>query len=134
MTNLLKNRFVRMLLIGETILLRFWFALASFGFSLWIYFDETYIINHHVASEMTAPGAQVILFFLHGCATLYGALTGRFSQILLILEGLLGVFLWVGIGGAEMVQQGIPGPMLVAGGGIALFLLMRYPTHYTGDK
>ena len=123
-----------LLLTGPTDLLRLWFGLASIGFSFWILSDRNYPIEHAMTLAIASTEAQMVLFFIHGAAMLYGVTTGTYNRLLLILEGVLGIFLWVGIGASEAVHQGSPGPMLIAGGGIALFLLVRYPTHYTGSR
>lgn len=127
---MISKNFIRLILSGETALLRFWFSLASLGFATWILFDESYPVIHYNTLNIASVNVQVTLFLVHGLATLYGVLYRRYSTTLLILEGLVGVFLWSGLGLAEAIQQGSPGPMLIAGGGISLFLLIRYPTHY----
>ena len=128
----LNGRLMRLLLTGKTDLLRFFFALCSFGFSFWVAFDPSYPLQHQEAIAVAPAHAQIILFTIHGFSLLYGVLTCRYSIALLFTEGVLGVFLWCGIGIAEWHQQGVPGPMFMAGL-IALFLLIRYPTHYGVD-
>ena len=120
---------MHMLLTGNTNLLRFFFSLCSFGFAVWVTFDSRYAEQHSYAVLLASPHAQGLLFMVHGFAVFYGVLTSRFSKVLLFMEGILGVFLWCGIGVAESLQQGTPGPLLMASL-IALFLLIRYPTHY----
>lgn len=128
----LSSKILTLLLTGETALLRLWFGIASLAFGIWISFDPNFSEGHTVAIAMATLEAQIVMFFVHGCAMIYGAITSKFSRIQLFLECFLGIFLWVGLGLAEMVQQQAPGPM-IAGGGIALFLLIRYPTHYNNQ-
>lgn len=124
-----KTKTGKLLLFGDTRLLRFWLALCSMFFSVWVLFDKDYASGHQEAVSLVSEHAQVVLFAVHGIAVMYGVLTGRFNTILLLCEGLLGAFLWLGLGLAETIHQGTPGPMLVAGT-MSLFLLIRYPTHY----
>lgn len=128
----LKSRLAMLLLTADTALLRYWFSWASMGYALMVLMDQAYPSNHPLAVALCDAHYQVILFALHAIAMFYGVMTRRYSTTLLFIEGILGVFLWCGIGIAEAIQQGTPGPMLIAGGGISLFLLMRYPTHYEG--
>lgn len=125
-----RTKIVTLLLTSDTKLLRFWFAISSLSYGLWVAVDQSYALHHHVAASIPQL-LQAALFAVHGLSVMYGVGTGRFSRPLLCSEGLLGLALWGGIGLAEMAQQGVPGPMLLGGGGIALFLLVRYPTHYS---
>lgn len=129
MKRVIRSKIIRLLLWGETALLRFWLSLCSFGYATWVAFDPNYASGHQEAVSLASVNTQVVLFLVHGAAVLYGVVTGRYNTFLLLCEGLLGVFLWFGLGLAETVHQGTPGPMLVAGC-IAFFLLIRYPTHY----
>lgn len=129
MKDILNSKLMRMLLIGNTNLLRFFFSLCSFGFAAWVMFDPNYPIQHPYAVTLASPHAQGLLFMVHGFAMMHGVVTGRYSHVLLFMEGVLGVFLWCGIGVAETLQQRTPGPLIMASL-IALFLLIRYPTHY----
>ena len=129
MKRLAQSKLVTLLLFGETRLLRFWLALCSFGYAAWVAFDPDYATGHAEAVSLASVNMQVALFILHGLSVMYGVVTGRFNTVLLMTEGLLGVFLWFGLGMAETTHQGTPGPMLIAGL-IAIFLLVRYPTHY----
>ena len=134
MSRVLSSSIVRMLLKDDTRLLRFFFSFASFSYGLWALFDPLYTEQHTTSLKLFNGSTHMmaVLFIIHSFATLYGVLTKRFSVSLLFIEGLLGSALWGGIGFAEAIQQGVPGPMLVAGGSISLFLLARYPTHYDG--
>ena len=126
---IIKSPLLRMLLLADTRLLRFWMAMCSFGFAIWVVFDPSYSDHHKMATLLAIAPVQATLFFTHGVALMYGVCTGRFSTALLLCEGLLGVFLWFGVGIAEAIEQGVPGPMFVAGL-VAVYLLIRYPTHY----
>ena len=128
----LRRPLIKALVSDDTIQLRFFFAIVSFGWVSYILSDRAAFALHHpyVVEYMTTPEKLGTLFFTYSCALMYGAITGRFSFILLLIEGYLGVFLWMGVGIADWVQQGAPGPAFFAGL-IAAFLLARYPTHYT---
>lgn len=118
---------------SETVSVRFWFALASIGFGCFMMFmrhtlevDSMEYIYMFLLADKYTWGT---LFILHGTALLYGALTGRFSNTLLIIEGVLGCAVWTVAAIAMTLSQGTPGPT-VAGGLIAIWLLVRYPTHW----
>lgn len=129
----IRNRVLSALLFGKTENLRVFFALCSFGWGLWVLTDSRFEAEH-AATVAFVPIPQLgILFLVHGFAMFYGVWTGRYSVWLLFLEGLLGAFLWVGVGIAESYGQQAIGPTLF-GGLCALFLLIRYPTHYAGSR
>ena len=129
------GRIAYLLLTADTALLRLWFALCSFGWVVWLMFDKEFSVIHPHAAAIVKGDLHLLmlLFFIHGSAVLYGVKTKRFSITLLFCEGLLGVFLWLGTGIAEWMTQGVPGPSIVAGL-ISMFLLARYPTHYSGGQ
>lgn len=125
---------LHLILAGETALLRLCFALCSFGWTIWLFTDKLFSVNHPATVLLAGPYVLGTLFFIHACALLYGVRTHKYSKGLLFLEGILGVFLWVGTGISETLNQGTIGPSVFAGL-IAIFLLIRYPTHYTrNDK
>ena len=127
----LENRVLRLLLEGDTALVRFWFALCSYGWAAFIFFATDQFLLEHPESYHLARAEQLgVLFAVYATATMYGVVTRRFSVPLLFVEGALGTFLWGGIGIVDMLAQGSVGPAF-GGGLIALYLLMRYPTHYT---
>lgn len=68
-------------------------------------------------------------FIISGGAMLYGLLTSTYSKLLLLLEGTLGVAVWVGSAYAVVVTQHSPGAQVI-GGFIALWIYARYPTHW----
>lgn len=119
---------VQLLVRADTVSVRFWFAIASISASL-----NHYTANHgSVATAMAAlapHGVWLSLFLLHGCALLYGVLTHKFGKTLLFLEGILGTALWVAAAFAVIQTKGMPDATL-AGALIALWLLIRYPTHW----
>lgn len=119
----------------DTTQTRIFFSMVSFGWVLYILADKIGFAARHpnVAEYVANPSTLAILFSVYACAVFYGACTGRFSFILLLIEGFLGVYLWMGVGIADALGQGAPGPTFFAGL-IALFLLARYPTHYTRSR
>ena len=126
---LVNSRLLGTLLVGETAVTRFWFSLCSLGCAIAIMFDPNYAVSHPGTMQLASVNAQGLLFMLHFAAMFYGVITRRYSTVLLLLEGVLGVFIWFGFGLAEALHRGTPGP-LVIGGILAFFLLLRYPTHY----
>ena len=129
----ISNRLLSLLLFGDTAMLRFFFALTSVGWGVWVLSDPTFAAQHAMTIAFVPLPQLGILFITHACAVFYGIWTHRYNVILLFIEGLLGVFLWVGVGLAEAKGQGALGPTLF-GGIAAMFLLIRYPTHYTKGR
>ena len=72
-------------------------------------------------------------YLLHGVAMWYGVFTRKYNIVLLFLEGVLGVTLWVAMAAAIYIGQGSLGGT-AAGSAIALWLLVRYPTHHEYDN
>jgi hypothetical protein len=132
----LHNKIVFSLVQGETQLLRIFFALASFGFGWWIHFDADWAQTHTYALALAGGNVHflAVLYFVHGCALIYGVATGRYSVPLLFVEAILGWALWFVMGVAEAAQQNAVGPMLLSGGMISTLLLIRYPTHHEGSR
>lgn len=118
---------------SETLAVRFWFGLASIGFGIFMAFANPVLeIDSHEYIYMLLLAPRDVwgaLFVLHGIALLYGVITARFSNILLLLEGVLGCALWAVSAVAMTLSQGSPGPA-IAGGAISVWLLTRYPTHW----
>lgn len=127
------NRILATLLFGKTELLRIFFALCSFGWGFWALTDAKFSAEHATTVSFVPLPQLGILFMVHSVAVWYGVKTQRYNVFLLFIEGLLGAFLWIGVGIAEAKGQGTIGPTLF-GGVCALFLLIRYPTHYTGGR
>lgn len=126
-----KNPILYQLLKSDTALLRFFFGWCNLGWALWVLFDKCYTNDHPLTIRYVGFNSNVILailFLINGIALIYGFITHRFSVTLFFMEGLLGAYLWVGVGITETVMQGTPGPTIFAGF-VALFLCARYPTH-----
>jgi hypothetical protein len=124
------KRLMNVLLCGETVLLRFFFSLAGFGWVSWVLVDVSFAEFHEHAMKLATPNQFAMIFFIHSCALLYGVVTQKYNRWLLMLEGALGVFAWSAMAWAETMDQTGIGPSAV-GALVAFFLLVRYPTHYT---
>lgn len=122
------RRLYEVLLKTDTAPTRFWFAIASLGFAI----DTIYSTNEISDKLMFAIApewAWVMLFTLNAIALLYGVFTKRYDTILLFFEGILGTALWMAAAFAHIYAHGSLDAVF-AGGLIALWLLIRYPTHW----
>lgn len=128
-----KRSLLGLILTGETSLLRLWFSIWSFGWAFLAITDRNFIEMHKYTSQIAPIPVLAALFAIHATALLYGVVTRKFNTLLLFLEGVLGVFLWAGVGIAEIAQYHSFTPASLAGF-TALFLLIRYPTHYTDPR
>lgn len=136
MKTVLNGKLMLLLLKGDTTLLRLFFALSSFGFSMWVLFDKCFSFDHPYVAALMKGNIHLlaVLFGVHSFSVLYGVLTSRYSNWLLFTEAILGAGLWVVIGLAEAFQQHAPGPMLLGGAPLSMFLLIRYPTHNESSR
>lgn len=132
---LLKVRLHWLVLHSQTTATRFWLGVASFGYASLLF--STKNIEHtsesfHLMMQLAPAHIWAMCFSIHGIALWYGAVTRTFSQILLLVEGVLGSAIWVGAAASYAIAQGIFGPT-AAGALIAIWLLVRYPTHWERD-
>jgi hypothetical protein len=121
--------FTDLLLFGDTRLVRFWFSIISFGWAIWIFNDTSFTVNHEYILLILPKTLLVILFSLYSFSLLYGVITTRYNSILLFFEGILGTFLWCGLGIADTFQHHTLSPTFFSGI-LALYLLIRYPINY----
>ncbi len=128
-----RNSIIGVILTGETALLRIWFSLWSFSWTFLSFVDGNFATTHDFVAKIAPIPVLAFLFFVHAFSLLYGVITRRYSTTLLFLEGILGVFLWAGVGIAESLQYKTISPSVLAGF-TALFLLIRYPTHYSDPR
>ena len=117
-----------LLLSADTAPSRFWFAMVS------IFAGVNHIGSVSIAAgvlmvELAPNWVWCLLFNLHGVALLYGVITHRFNKALLFFEGILGATLWIATAAATTFANGKP-DAAVAGAIIAIWLLIRYPTHW----
>lgn len=127
----LGGRLSWLLFKSQTSSTRMWFGLASIFFGVFMYLSDTvhnpdseYVLMLQIAPDwLWASG-----FLVHGVALLYGVITRRYSTILLLVEGVLGVALWTAASIAMSVSQGAVGAS-AAGALIAAWICIRYPTH-----
>ena len=110
---------LRSVLRADTCPTRFWFALADLGMAVGM------LVNYQITPLVFGCA---MLFVLHATALLYGVFTRRFSKHGLVFEGLLGAIIWL-IAAAIQVIAMTPNA-IIAGAFIAIWLLVRYPTHW----
>lgn len=131
-----RKRMEFILFVDQSTTTRLWFGIVTMLFGLFISFSHA-VDNAH--SEYTlmlqlAPSwLWAFAYFTNGAAYIYGAYTNEYSKLQLMLEGTLGVVVWVGSAYAVSVTQGVIGAH--AGGAlIAFWLYVRYPTHWEGSR
>lgn len=137
----LGRQLLYVLLCKDTSLLRLAFALCSLGWAVWIPIDPTFASQHFVADKLMETvwglwlglNGLAVLFAVNAVALMYGVLTERYNWLLCVAEGALGTYVWTMMGVTDWYQLHAPGPTIV-GAGIALFILLRYPTHYRLGK
>ena len=111
---------------------RFFFGLTSIFFGIFMTFSPTVHNNlsEYVMMRQIAPHEiWGIGFIISGSAMLYGLLFNTCSKLLLLLEGTLSVAVWVGSAYAVVVTQKTLGAQCI-GALIALWIYVRYPTHW----
>jgi hypothetical protein len=121
------DMFYKMILYSQTTIIRLFFGLSSLCGALFLgklNSDDTYAIIFDIAPRKVWVG----LLLLNGFALIYGVVTKKYSNFLLIAEGVLGVAIWSSIAVISIiinVHQIVP--LIVAL--CALWVLIRYPTH-----
>lgn len=131
-----KERLERILFKDQSTTTRFWFGIVTVFFGFFISMSHT-VDNPHseytLMLKLAPPWLWAMAYFLNGAAYIYGAYTNRYSKVQLMLEGTLGVVVWVGSAYAVSITQGVIGAH--AGGAlIAFWLYVRYPTHWEGSR
>lgn len=122
---------IKLLCTGDTKLVRVLFAAVSISWAVWLLFDKSLPQTHPLLLVLAPQFHTAVLFLVYSVALLYGAKTSHYSLTMLFIEGIMGAFLWIGSGILDSIQHGAPSPPLI-GSLISLFLLIRYPTHYSG--
>ena len=83
-----------------------------------------------IAMQAVAPvWVWVSGFAVNGAAVMYGVFVKKYGTPALLMEGVLGTGLWVAAAMAHAYGQGHPDITLI-GALAALWLLIRYPTHW----
>ena len=118
-----------MLLLGETRQVRFWFSIVSFAFGIET-FSPTFVEGNPLLMLLASDEVWRLAFFVHATAVMYGVITKQYNRWLLILEGMLGTAIYVSLGLADILFWQHPSPTLFCSL-VAMYLLIRYPTHYT---
>lgn len=121
----------KLLCTADTKLLRLCFAIVSVTWASWLILDPNINVTHPILQVLGPSPYISTLFLVYSSALIYGVKTAHYSLSMLFIEGIMGTFLWVGSGILDSIQHQTLSPPLV-GGLIALYLLIRYPTHYTG--
>lgn len=124
--NPLLDRLCYVFLRSETVAVRAFFGILSFAYGLYI--PHTIYFAEYGSALLWMPAwLWALLFHAHSAALWFGIFTRKFNAVMLALEGVLGVFVWVALGLATTMAQGIPGPTLAATP-VAIWILVRYPT------
>lgn len=126
-----ENRLMFIIWCSQTTAVRFWFALASIGFSSFILCSESIYSptsEYKLMTQLAPNWFWAFGFALNGLSLLYGVFMKTYNKFLVILEGLLGTVVWCASAGAVAIAQQAIGAHVV-GGLIAFWLLVRYPTH-----
>jgi hypothetical protein len=124
------SRFTYILLHEDTTLVRLFFGLGALLMALTIGMDEDFKYFHENSLRIAPQWGTALMFFLHGTALVYGAITSKFNRWLLILEGMVGTFVWSAMAYTDFLDHGGITPVFI-GACMAFLLLVRYPTHYT---
>lgn len=111
---------------SETVAVRFFLGMMALGYAIYMP-ATTYHQHYALANQWIHPAIWSVFFLLHGSALMYGVITQRYSLFLMIVEGFLGAFVWLVLGIATSVAQGVPGPTLAAAL-VAGWVLVRYPS------
>lgn len=131
-----KNRMEHILFIEQSTTTRLWFGIVTVLFGTFMALSHEVENNHseYVLMLQLAPHwLWAWAYIVNGCAYIFGAYTNKYSKLQLMLEGTLGVTVWVGSAYAVSVAQGVIGAH--AGGAlIAFWLYVRYPTHWEGSR
>jgi hypothetical protein len=128
----MKNRILWLLLHSQTSALRWWFSFFSFLYGIDIIsspWTNTHGVEHSLMFKLAPFWVWGILYFLHAGSVMYGVLTRKFSNYQLFIEGVLGTALWSATAISAWEMQGAP-EISLAGAFVALWLLVRYPTHW----
>ena len=126
-----------MLLIGQTLSVRFFFAIFSLLAAMDVWLDRSSdaaitLLMTFTPGAVPLVGFWVFLFIAHALMLLKG-LSGRYGVIHLLLEAVLGWILWASLSMAYMYTEGHPG-IPFAGFLVATWLLIRYPTHWRASR
>lgn len=126
-----------LLLLGQTLSVRFFFSLFSIFLAVDTMLDPTPEAPVRYLSSLTPSWATEKYFWgylllFHACALLKG-LSGKYGMIPLIFEGVLGWALWTVIAMTNIFNEAHPG-ISFAGFLVATWLLIRYPTHWKASR
>jgi hypothetical protein len=125
----MRDRFIWILLKADTTTIRFWIIIFGicFGIDTLVNHDDDLIF--YLMARLAPLSIWSALFFTHATAVVYGVMTRRFNTILLIGEGILGATLWSAVAVLNLYDHGAP-DLLFGVALLALWLLLRYPTHW----
>lgn len=111
---------------SETVAVRAFFGILSFCYGLYI--PHTVYFEEYGSALLWMPAWMwAAMFHVHSVSLWCGILFKKHNAVMLALEGVLGVFVWVALGLATTMAQGMPGPTLAASP-VAIWILVRYPT------
>ncbi len=117
----------RLLLTGDTAVLRFWFGFAAIGYAAFALGGMNGHYEYSVTMQVMSKWAWATVFSIVGCVTIYSAVTSKYNRCTLIFEGFLGVGVWTAMSISSAISQGSIGAVTIAAV-VSVFLLVRYPT------
>ena len=115
---------------------RLWFGFVTFMFGFFFALAPTVhneLSEYQLMMKLAPDWVWALGYWINGAALMHGAYTNRYSKLKLMLEGTLGVVIWVGSAYAVTVTQGSIGAH-AAGAMVAFWIYVRYPTHWEGSR
>jgi hypothetical protein len=123
----------RILLIDDTLSVRFFFAMCSFGYGVDIWYDhakdQSYHLLYSLAPHWTTPESFWGTLFVFYSIMLLKGITGQYGYWHLIFEAILGWSIWTVMAIVNVTITGYP-EASIGGAIVATWLLVRYPTHW----
>lgn len=119
------SRLQQILLKDPTGNVRFFFALVTIGYGMFIPQVEGHYM-YRLALDWVPSNVWSMVLIINGTALMWGSISNRPSLLLYVLEGWLGAAAWLTLGIATSLAQGMPGPTMFAAF-IAGWILVRYP-------
>lgn len=118
---------LRVILLEEpTGSLRFFFGLGAIGYSMAMPAFSGYPM-YALALHLFPEWLWAAGFAANGAALVIGAICNRPSRYMYLLEGVLGVAVWLAMGITTAMAQGMPGPTFFASF-ISIWIFVRYPS------
>lgn len=122
---MISDRLKHILLEEPTGALRFFFGFGAIGYALALPGFEGYPM-YSLAFHWLGVWWWCAGFAINGVALVVGSLTNKPGLLMYYLEGILGLAVWLMMGLATALAQGMPGPTFFASF-IAIWIYVRYP-------